>query len=1153
MSSTSYGSITVSNLRSITNVVNYYLATSESSGVTKSTDGWTTGIQTMTSTNQYLWNYEETILGDGTVLSSTSPIIIGRYGQNGGTGRGIAQIQEHYLATSASSGVTTSTSGWKDTVQATTSTNRYLWNYETITWTSGTPLTTDTDPRIIGTHGLDGRTYSIEFSNSSIKQDAGGTFTPSTVTVTAYYRDGTSTRQTYAGRIHVVGNKSDGSMVVIQNASSATNKATYTLTPNATYVSYTISLYAAGGATTLLAIETLPIVSDGTSVTSVTTSKSGDETTITISMSDGTSKQFKVKDGGKGDTGATAQWYYGDKLSHTSGSVTKTTSDTATPDAVVGSMYLNPNTSLCYRCTAISGSNATWTYAGDLTTGVINNIEIGGRNLLIGSIKYREDTPFINTSKNKDGVKYDYTVITKEKAVVGQQYIMQAKTDGVWAASHGSQDPQYVTIWLVGTKDKSSATSHQVLTTTTYGDVKYLGDGKWLWTAPASWEDCYISIRINTYNTDGTTSVTHSFWDFKLEYGNIPTDWTPAPEDVESSISSVNTTLSNYITSNNAALDAVKNQADASFDTWFYSGQPTANNAPANTWTDNTKKALHVGDMYYDTATGKAYTYNSSYQWVAQSSSNIASTDAITAAKNLANSKIKTYAVAAQPTSGMSSGDLWIDTDDNNRMYRYNGSTWVDVQTEINVGGRNLLRLTKNPEFTTQNWNIDPIKYTGWSRWNSNWTVVTTDDGIKGSCPIANAPSGFCIPLVYENAAIGGTEYTLSFDYRTNLSTFGSIYLLVNSGSNVLVDATSVTASETNWQHYKQTITWPSTSGKTTRALLIPYANTTNNVWIEIKNSSMKLEKGNVATDWSPAPEDIETEVSALRTDLQSQIDEKIQTYYQSTNPNSWAAADRESHDGDLWYYTGDTTSTLTKGNVYRYNASSNSWVIYSASGDLFDKIDGKSTIFYGTTSGTYTGVQVGDYLVDSTDGSTYRYSGSSWVKVTDYKTGIDEAKQDVVDLDTSLNQQEVFNRLTNNKNNQGLIIENGNVYLNASMINTGYFTVTDNKTGKELFRAGSGEDGSVVSIKALDDLGVYFDFTDDGLIIGRNNYDIKLHITNNRLSFKNKGQEVAYISSDKLYINSAEIEAKNNGNLQLGNFAFIPQSNGNLSFRKVK
>ena len=120
-------------------------------------------------------------------------------------------------------------------------------------------------------------------------------------------------------------------------------------------------------------------------------------------------------------------------------------------------------------------------------------------------------------------------------------------------------------------------------------------------------------------------------------------------------------------------------------------------------------------------------------------------------------------------------------------------------------------------------------------------------------------------------------------------------------------------------------------------------------------------------------------------------------------------------------------------------------------------------------------------------------------------------------------------------------------------MINTGYFTVTDNKTGKELFRAGSGEDGSVVSIKALDDLGVYFDFTDDGLIIGRNNYDIKLHITNNRLSFKNKGQEVAYISSDKLYINSAEIEAKNNGNLQLGNFAFIPQSNGNLSFRKVK
>ena len=129
-----------------------------------------------------------------------------------------------------------------------------------------------------------------------------------------------------------------------------------------------------------------------------------------------------------------------------------------------------------------------------------------------------------------------------------------------------------------------------------------------------------------------------------------------------------------------------------------------------------------------------------------------------------------------------------------------------------------------------------------------------------------------------------------------------------------------------------------------------------------------------------------------LQDELESQIDEKIQTYYQSTNPaTSWTTADmRTAHDGDLWYYTGTTTSTYTKDNVYRYNGSNNTWSVYSASGELFDKVDGKSTIYYGKTTDSFTGVETGDYLIDDTDGSSYRWNGSAWVKVTDYKTAID-------------------------------------------------------------------------------------------------------------------------------------------------------------------
>lgn len=69
---------------SITSVVNYYLATPLSSGVTKNTPGWTDTIQSITDVNKYLWNYE-VVYSNQTVISETVPCIIGTYGDNGET------------------------------------------------------------------------------------------------------------------------------------------------------------------------------------------------------------------------------------------------------------------------------------------------------------------------------------------------------------------------------------------------------------------------------------------------------------------------------------------------------------------------------------------------------------------------------------------------------------------------------------------------------------------------------------------------------------------------------------------------------------------------------------------------------------------------------------------------------------------------------------------------------------------------------------------------------------------------------------------------------------------------------------------------------------------------------------------------------------
>ena len=69
---------------------------------------------------------------------------------------------------------------------------------------------------------------------------------------------------------------------------------------------------------------------------------------------------------------------------------------------------------------------------------------------------------------------------------------------------------------------------------------------------------------------------------------------------------------------------------------------------------------------------------------------------------------------------------------------------------------------------------------------------------------------------------------------------------------------------------------------------------------------------------------------------------------------------------------------------------SGTAWQEQEVSDAVFDAIDGKSTIFYGAPSGTYTGVETGDYLVDPSTGTSYRWTGSTWSTVQDYKSALD-------------------------------------------------------------------------------------------------------------------------------------------------------------------
>ncbi|MDO5781361.1 MAG: hypothetical protein Q4P27_02775 [Eubacteriales bacterium] len=80
----------------ISSITTYYLATASSSGVYTSTSGWTTSVQSPTTSKPYLWSYQTTYYTNGT-SSSTSPHIIGVRGANGEDGKDAGELTQEQI------------------------------------------------------------------------------------------------------------------------------------------------------------------------------------------------------------------------------------------------------------------------------------------------------------------------------------------------------------------------------------------------------------------------------------------------------------------------------------------------------------------------------------------------------------------------------------------------------------------------------------------------------------------------------------------------------------------------------------------------------------------------------------------------------------------------------------------------------------------------------------------------------------------------------------------------------------------------------------------------------------------------------------------------------------------------------------------------
>lgn len=236
------------------------------------------------------------------------------------------------------------------------------------------------------------------------------------------------------------------------------------------------------------------------------------------------------------------------------------------------------------------------------------------------------------------------------------------------------------------------------------------------------------------------------------------------------------------------------------------------------------------------------------------------------------------------------------------------------------------------------------------------------------------------------------------------------------------------------------------------------------------------------ASDWVKkdsyaSKDDMKNYVDGITKDMQDQIDSKAEQYFYAYDPTldnepakSWTTdEEKEKHVDDLFYNT-------ETGKAYRFmkgDDGSYKWELVQdkdvtnaleAASKAQDTADGKRRVFTADASKDeypdppydegdlwYTGAEV---LVCTTPKKVGEaYAAEDWAKKDNY-TNKDEVMNEV---DKTLTQEDIFNRLTDHGKSQGMFIEDGNVYFNATYIKSGEINSDLIKTGKI-----SSKDGSV-------------------------------------------------------------------------------------------
>lgn len=398
----------------------------------------------------------------------------------------------------------------------------------------------------------------------------------------------------------------------------------------------------------------------------------------------------------------------------------------------------------------------------------------------------------------------------------------------------------------------------------------------------------------------------------------------------------------NNLINNSQVIKDLQKQTDGAIETWFYEGVPTLDNLPAVDWNTSELKKIHIGDLYYDQITGYAYRFTkynddvNPYRWNRIKDNDIVSAlDAANRAQITADGKMKVFYGETKPTN-YKVGDMWVNATLEGKFNNDIARAVADNKTSFNANDWVLASRYSEAIATIQKWTneyegkfsnlVDEVKK------QKDQSIVVWYYDYEPT--VDNAPANTWNTDELRSEHIGDIFYDIknNHSYRWTGTTwiqikdadFNEAMKAANEADKKAESAGDLADSKRRIFYSDTTPTKPFDKGD----LWIKQVDDKTETWVYNGTDWVKSEDKDLA-DFSAA---INEELDGIK----GQLDGKAETWYQVDDPSTdWT--DKASHEGDIWYNTSNGTTNYWNGSA---------WEQMDIPKDVFDTIDGKSSIF---------------------------------------------------------------------------------------------------------------------------------------------------------------------------------------------------------------